>query len=99
VLEPAAEAKLRLHRPLRFFFHLGSDWDGIEAGAVMQDARIGFGHWKEWGEIAVVTDSGNIHDVVGFFALFFHHPVRNFFDADYDKAKAWISSPQPARAA
>jgi hypothetical protein len=94
VMEPAVAAKMVIHKPLRFFMHLGQDWDGFEAGALFADARIGFSHWKAWGPIAVVTDSGNIHDVVGFFALFFPQPVRNFFDADYEKAKAWISADQ-----
>lgn len=99
VLEPAVAAKMRQHKPLRFFIHLGQDYDGIAPGALVADVRIGFSHWKDWGPIAVVTDSGNIQDVVGFFALFFHHPVRNFFDADYQKAKDWISADLPAKAA
>jgi hypothetical protein len=94
VLEPAVAAKMVAHKPLRFFIHLGQDYDGFAPGALVQDARIGLSRWKDWGAIAVVTDSGNIHDVTGFFALFFHHPMRNFFDADYEKAKAWISADQ-----
>lgn len=95
VLEPAVQRMMAVHRPLRFFFHLGDDYDGIAPGAVVEDARLGLSRWKDWGAIAVVTDAASVREIVGFFALFFHHPVRVFFNADYDKAKAWISEARP----
>lgn len=94
VLQPAVEARMAAHRPLRFFFHLGEDYEGIAPGAMVEDARTGLSHWKDWGAIAIVTDAASVREIVGFFALFFHHPVRVFFDADYDEAKAWISAPE-----
>lgn len=99
VLEPAVEEKMRAHRPLRFFIHLGPDYNGIDTGAVVEDARLGFTRWKDWGAIAVVTDSAAVREVVGFFALFFHHPARLFFDADYEEAKAWICAQEVQDAA
>lgn len=95
VLAPVAEEKMGAHRPLRFFFHLGADYDGIAPGGLVEDARLGLSHWKDWGAIAIVTDAASVREMTGFFALFFHHPVRLFFDADYDKAKAWISEAKP----
>ncbi|HWA68914.1 MAG TPA: STAS/SEC14 domain-containing protein [Rhizomicrobium sp.] len=92
VLQPAVEEKMRGPKPVRFFYHLGLDYDGIDMGALVEDARTGLSHWKDWGAIAVVTDAASVRDMVGFFGLFFHHPVRVFFNADYDKAKAWISA-------
>lgn len=92
-LEPAVAERMAAHKPLRFFLHLGVDYDGIAPGAVVEDARLGFSRWKDWGAIAIVTDSASVREVVGFFALFFHHPVRVFFDADYEKAKDWICTP------
>jgi hypothetical protein len=47
----------------------------------------------------VVTDSGLLRDVIGFFALLFHHPFRLFFNADYDKARARIEERQGEKAA
>ena len=93
-LEPAVAERMAAHKPLRFFFHLGADYGGIAPGAVVEDARLGFSRWKDWGAIAIVTDAASVREVVGFFALFFHRPVQVFFDADYEKAKAWISAPE-----
>jgi hypothetical protein len=97
VLEPAVEAKMKAHKPLRFFFHLGEDYDGVALGAMVEDARLGLSRWKDWGAIALVTDAASLRGMASFFALFFHHPMRMFFNADYDKAKAWISSDRPEK--
>lgn len=98
ILEPAATSRLARHKPLRFFYHLGKDYDGIAPGGVVEDARLGLSRWKDWGAIAIVTDAPSVREMAGFFGLFFHHPVRVFFDADYEKAKAWISQPVPQAA-
>lgn len=98
VLEPAVTARMRRHKPLRFFIRLGEDYEGIAPGAVVEDARLGLSRWKDWGAIAVVTDAASVREVVGFFGLFFHHPVRVFFNADFDKAKAWICQARPQAA-
>ncbi|HEX4028040.1 MAG TPA: STAS/SEC14 domain-containing protein [Rhizomicrobium sp.] len=99
VLIPVVDERIRRHKPLKLFFHMGPDFEGMELGAMVKDARLGIGHWRDWGAIAVVTDAGPWRDVIGFFGLMFHQPVRLFFEADYDKAKAWITESQPAEAA
>jgi hypothetical protein len=99
VLEPAAQEMMQSQKPLRFFFHLGEGYEGIAPGAVVEDARLGMSHWKEWGAIAIVTDAASVREVVGFFALFFHHPVRVFFNSDYEMAKTWISEEWPQASA
>ncbi|HYS44969.1 MAG TPA: STAS/SEC14 domain-containing protein [Rhizomicrobium sp.] len=71
----------------------------MEIGAMVEDARMGIAHWRDWGRIAVVTDSGLLRDAIGFFALMFHHPFRLFFNADYGKAKAWIEERRNEQAA
>ena len=87
---PAVEAKMAAHRPLDVLFRLGPQFEGFEAGAMVEDARLGLSHLKDWGRIAVVTDSAAMRDMVNFFRLFLKRPVKVFFNADYDAAKAWI---------
>lgn len=96
-LVPAAEGRMRHHKPLKLFFHLDQDFSGMEMGALKDDAKLGMAHWRDWSAVAIVTDAGGWRDVVGFFRLIFHHPVRLFFEADYDKAKAWIAQDEPAQ--
>ena len=91
VLVPAAEAKIRQHKHLRLFAVIGPSFSGISAGAMWEDAKIGIGHWGDWGRIAVVTDIGWIRDSAKLFAPLFHHPMRTFAYADLAAAKAWIS--------
>lgn len=86
---------MRHHKPLKLFFHLGPQFEGMNMGALVEDARLGIAHWRDWGAIAIVTDAGPWRDAIGFFGLMFHHPVRLFFEADYDKAKAWITQDHP----
>lgn len=95
MLVPEVEERMGQHRPLKLFFYLGPWFDGMEMGAMVKDARLGFAHWGDWGEIAVVTDSGGWRDVIGFFGLMFPHAVRLFFNADYEQAKDWITQEHP----
>jgi hypothetical protein len=99
ILVPAVEARMRQHKPLKLFFHFGPQYEGMETGAKVEDARLGIAHWRDWGRIAVVTDSGLLRDAIGFFALMFRHPFQLFFNADYRKAKAWIEERQSEEAA
>ncbi len=95
VLVPAVEAKLRAHQPLKVFFYLGPDYEGFQAGAMVEDLRLGIRHLKEWGRIAVVTDAAGIREMVNLFRMFLKRPLKVFFNADYDKAKAWICLDEP----
>lgn len=90
VLAPAVEAKMRAHRPLKAFFYLGPEFEGLKAGAMVEDLRLGLSHFRDWGRIAVVTDKAAMRDTVNLFAMFMRQPLKVFFNADYDKAKAWI---------
>jgi len=95
ILVPMVEERMRQHRPLKLFFYLGPQFKGMEVGAMVEDARLGLARWRDWGAIAVVTDFAGWRDAIGFLGLIFHHPVRLFFDADFEKAKAWIVTDNP----
>jgi len=92
ILVPAVEAKLKAgHRPLKVLVQLGEDFEGYQAGAMVEDARLGFQHLKEWGRIAVVTDVAWIRDMTNLFRVFLKQPLNVFFNADFAQAKVWIS--------
>lgn len=90
VLVPALEDRLTRHRPLKVFLFLGPAFEGIKPGAMVEDARVGFHHLKDWGRIAVVTDAAGMRDMVNLVRMFLKRPLKLFFNADYDAAKAWI---------
>ena len=99
VLIPAALAKMKQHKHLKLFCHLGSQFKGLSAGAAWQDTKLGIAHWGDWGRLAVVTDTGWITDAVRLFAPLFHHPVRAFPNAEVESAKSWIKEAEPRKAA
>ena len=99
VLVPALDDRLKRHRPVKVFIHLGPAYEGIKPSAMVEDARVGLQHLKDWGRIAVVTDAAGMRDMVNLTRMFLKRPLKLFFNADYDKAKAWISTDESSAAA
>lgn len=62
VLVPAALAKIRQHGHLRMLAVLGPSFETITAGAMWEDAKLGFGHLSNFSRVAVVTDISWIRD-------------------------------------
>lgn len=91
MLVPVVESRMATHRPLDVLFRLGPEFEGYEMGAMVEDARLGLQHLKEWGRIAVVTDSAGLRDTANMFRIFLKRPLKVFFNADYDAAKDWIT--------
>ena len=58
VVIPAIEAGFDKHSSLSLIYHLGEDFEGFEAAAVWDDAKVGLAHWTAWDRVAVVTDVG-----------------------------------------
>ena len=53
---PAVEAQLQRQPKIRFLFVLGNEFEGFEAAALWDDAKLGLKHLTDWERIAVVTD-------------------------------------------
>ena len=94
VLIPAAREKMKKHKHLRLFCHLGADFKTFAAGAMWEDTKLLIGHWGEWGRVAVVTDRSWIAECMRMFSPFFHHPVRVFPNDSLADAKRWIVEPE-----
>ena len=92
VLVPAALDKIRQHGHLRRLAVLGPSFETITAGAMWEDAKLGFGHLSNFSRVGVVTDIAWIRDSVRLFAPLFRNPVRVFSNADRVAAEAWIVS-------
>jgi hypothetical protein len=94
-LIPETERRIRENGSLRLLYWLGRDVDGITAGAMWEDAKVGLTHWSEFGRIAVVTDHEWIVGAVRLFRPFFRHPVRVFSNDAIEEAKRWIVEADP----
>lgn len=91
VLVPAVDDKLKVHKTVRLFVHLGPQFTGFTAGAMWQDAKLGISRWSHWGRMAVVTDVAWVTQAARLFSLVLPHPVRVFPNSQYGAARDWLS--------
>lgn len=88
---PAVEAAFAGHTKLRFLYHLGEGFEGFEAGAMWDDAKLGLQHLKGWERVAVVSDVEWIKVSMRAFALAIPGHVRVFANHELDSARQWVS--------
>lgn len=88
---PAVEELFARQGKVRFLYHLGEDFSGIEAAAAWDDAKLGLEHLGGWEKVAVVSDIAWIRAAVKVFALVIPGHVRVFDNGELAQAKQWIS--------
>ncbi len=91
VLIPAIEAKLAESKKVRFLYYLGEEFEGFDAGAMWDDAKVGLRHITEWERMAVVTDVEWIRGSVKVFGFIMPGHVRVFKNEELGKAIEWVS--------
>ncbi|TCV97306.1 SpoIIAA-like protein [Luteibacter rhizovicinus] len=93
IIVPDIEAAFALNRKLRILYHLGEDFAGFEAGAVWDDAKLGFRHFSGWDRVALVTDVAWIRTMARTLGFAVPAQVRLFHNGELEEAKTWISEP------
>jgi hypothetical protein len=88
---PAVEAALAKTDKIRLLYHLGTDFDGFEAGAIWEDAKVGLGHLASWERIALVTDVDWIRMATKAFGFAMPGEVRVFSNAELATARDWLT--------
>ena len=92
VLVPRVELALKRHPKIRCYYELGSQFSGMEAGAMWEDFKIGVEHITRWERVAVVTDADWIKHAVNVFRFLMPGEVRIFATSDAAAARQWIAS-------
>ncbi len=92
VLIPAVEAKLAEDKKLRLLYCLGEEFEGFDAGAMWDDAKVGLRHITAWERIAFVTDVEWLSGAAKMFGFVMPGYVRVFKNSEIDEAKEWVSS-------
>jgi SpoIIAA-like len=92
VLMPAVEAALGRHDKIRMLYVLGHEFDGMSAGAIWDDTRVGFSHITRWEKIAVVSDKDWLRHSVDVFGYLMPGEVKAFAESDEQAARAWVVS-------
>ena len=91
VVIPTIEARLKEHDKLRLIYNCGEEFEGFEAAAMWDDAKVGMKHLTAWEKIAVVTDVDWMRMMTKAFGFAIPAKVRVFENDDLDDARAWAS--------
>jgi SpoIIAA-like len=91
VLIPAVEAAFKKNYKVSFYYELGTQFAGIEAGAAWEDFKEGVRHFLHWEKMAVVTDIDWIRRAITGFAVFMPGELRVFPTGEAAVARAWVT--------
>ena len=92
ILIPAVEERLQTQPQLRFLYVLGEGFEGFDARAMWDDAKVGLLHLGAWERIAVATDASAIGLLTRAFGFLMPCPVRVFAASEEAEARAWVSA-------
>ena len=67
-------------------------WDGMSAGALWEDLKVGVEHIAKWKKIALVTDLDWMITVTSLFGWMTPGEVKRFPVADRNAAIAWAAA-------
>ena len=87
---PAVEAAFSARGKVRFLYHLGEEFSGIQPGAMWDDAKLGLKHVAGWEKVALVTDVDWVRWAVKIFGLAIPGHIRVFHNRELAEAKRWI---------
>lgn len=93
VLIPAVDKALKTHLEINLVYHIGEDFEGFDATAVWDDAKVGLQHLTAWNRIAVVTDLSWIRTAIKAVGFVMPCEVQLYSHAQLDEALAWASDP------
>lgn len=91
-LIPKINTALSRFNKIRCYYEIGSDFAGFDAGAMWEDAKIGFEHLSRWERVAVVTDIEWIKAAMRFFGFLIPGHYRCFSTGETAQARTWIAT-------
>jgi hypothetical protein len=91
VIIPEVETMLARQGKVRFLYHLGEEFSGIEAAAALDDAKLGLKHFTGWERVAIVSNVEWIRLAVRVFGLAMPGHIRVFDNGHFAEAKRWMS--------
>lgn len=80
--------------PIRVLYVLGPDVSEYSPHALWDDQMFGIRHWRDFSQLALVTDLPWARAATKLFAPLFPGTIKVFDLAQLAKAKAWISAPE-----
>ena len=87
---PAVDKQIQEHGKVRILFEM-HDFHGWTAGALWEDLKFDFKHWKDIDRLAIVGESKWEAGMAAFCKPFTTAKIQYFDHAKLDEAKAWIA--------
>jgi len=87
---PVVDEQMQEHGKVRILFEM-HDFHGWTAGALWEDIKFDFKHWKDIERLAIVGESKWEAGMAVFCKPFTTAKVQYFDHARLDDAKAWIA--------
>lgn len=88
---PVVDQLIEEHGKLRILFEM-HDFHGWTAGAVWEDMKFDFEHWKDIERLAIVGESKWEQDMAVFCKPFTLAKIKYFDHSKLEEAKAWLAS-------
>lgn len=88
-LGPAVEQQIQQHGKLRILFEM-HDFHGWTAGALWDDVKFDFKHWKDIERLAIVGESKWEQSMATFCKPFTTAKVHYFDQSQAAAARAWV---------
>ena len=90
-LAPVVDQQIQEHGKLRILFEM-HDFHGWTAGALWEDLKFDFKHWKDIERLAIVGESKWEEGMSVFCKPFTSAKIQYFDHTKLDEAKSWIES-------
>jgi hypothetical protein len=87
---PVVDEQIEEHGKIRILFEM-HDFHGWTAGALWEDLKFDFKHWKEIERLAIVGESKWEAGMAAFCKPFTSATIQYFDHAKLDEAQAWIA--------
>lgn len=91
VLMPAVEEATAGDGKAKLLIVFGSEFEGYEAEAALDDMKMGLHNWGDYERIAFVSDHGTYRALVKGMGFLMPGEVRVFGVGELDEAKEWVA--------
>ncbi len=91
MLIPKIESALEQHGKISCYYELGSEFSGMDAGAMWEDTLIGFEHLSKWDKVAAVANVPWISHILMAFRFLVRGRMKVLPTNEARKAQAWVS--------
>lgn len=92
IIIPEIEKIRKDGKEIRFLYHFGKEFEGIDLGAMVEDTLLGIQYFRHWEKVAIVSDNHWIIGSIKALGMLLPGHVKTFPDAELQKAIEWLKA-------